>query len=678
MMELKRLGKYEIVGKIGQGGMGEVYRASDPVLNRQVAIKTMTSGGVMEEELRKRFLREAQSAALLNHPNIVTVYDFGEEQGRMYIVMELLEGTDLKDFIRRPRLSLRAQIGLMEQICDGLAFAHAKGVIHRDLKPANLHVSRDLHVKIMDFGLARLATSDITRTGLIMGTPHYMSPEQVKGEQVTTRSDVFALGAVFHELLCGRKAFDAESLHSVMYQVMHAEPPPVEQLRPDVPRALGEVVRAALDKDAARRPADAAALGRALRAASVAVSVAETQVIASRSPLASAGGETPRTGLATAGQTALEPTPAEVTRLEPTLRQEEPTAVASPTLAATRVEAPPPAPRLRSPPRPVAEGAPQAGSRRRAGVMAGGALLLVAAGVAALLSWPAPGPLPATPSAPSPAPSVVVADPQPASAPPLGAESARRANHDRDYRRAVELSSAVLAAEPANAAAREALAAAQDGLALGAAAAERVRAALRARDAGGATRGLSRLLTVDPRHPDLPVLTRGLEDLARTRVAIGPPTPVPSVPGPRVAEPAPTPSPTPASAPAPVPPPALVPPVVVPAPQPVAPSPEEAVRQTLAQYQQACARVDLLAIRRVFPLIRDGSVKAIEKMSRYDVRFEEVRVRFEGERAAVVTADASYEATPRDGRRTPTRTQRRETIRLEKGADGAWVIRSID
>jgi serine/threonine-protein kinase len=676
-MELERLGKYEIVGKIGQGGMGEVYRASDPVLNRQVAIKTMTAGGVMEEELRKRFLREAQSAALLNHPNIVTVYDFGEEQGRMFIVMELLEGTDLKDFIRRPRLSLRAQVGLMEQICDGLAFAHGKGVIHRDLKPANLHVSRDLHVKIMDFGLARLATSDITRTGLIMGTPHYMSPEQVKGEPVTTRSDVFALGAVFHELLCGRKAFDAESMHSVMYQVMHTEPPPVEQLRPELPRALGEVVRAALDKDPARRPADAAALGRALRAAAFALSAAETQVVAPRAPLPSAGGGLPRTGLAAAGQTALQATPAEPTRLEPTLRSEEPTAVASPTLAATRVEAPAAAPRLRPAPRAGAGGAPSAHSRRRAAAMAGGALLLVAAGVVALVSWPAPGSL--APAAPSPAPPVApsaVAGAQPAPAPLPGVESARRANHDRDYRRAVELARAALAVEPANVAAREALGAAQDGLAQGAAAAERVRAALRARDAGGATRALSRLATVDPGHPDLPALSRGLEDLARTTVAIAPPTPVPSGPAPRVAEPPPPPAPTPAPASANVPPPPQVPPVLAPAP--AAPRPDEAVRQTLSEYQQACARVDILAIRRVFPLIRDGSVKAIEKMSRYDVRFDGISVRFEGERAAVVTADASYEATPRDGRRTPTRTQKRETIRLEKGADGAWVIRSID
>ena len=242
-MELKRLGKYEIVGKIGQGGMGEVFRAVDPILGRPVAVKTMVTGTALEEELRKRFLREAQSAALLNHPNIVTVYDFGEEQGRMYIVMELLTGGDLKSIIRGPGLPLGSLMDLIDQICDGLAFAHAKGVIHRDLKPANIAGSGERQVKIMDFGLARFQKSDITRTGYILGTPNYMSPEQVKGEKVTTRSDVFSLGAVFHELLCGKKAFDGESMPSVMYQVMNAEPTALETLRPDDRAMVIEDVR---------------------------------------------------------------------------------------------------------------------------------------------------------------------------------------------------------------------------------------------------------------------------------------------------------------------------------------------------------------------------------------------------------------------------------------------------
>jgi serine/threonine-protein kinase len=703
-MDLKRLGKYEIVGKIGEGGMGEVYRASDPVLNRQVAIKTMSGGGAGEEELRKRFLREAQSAALLNHINIVTVYDFGEEQGRMYIVMELLEGGDLKRVIQGPMQPLRARLALMEQVCDGLGFAHAKGVIHRDLKPANIHVAPDGRVKIMDFGLARVAASDITRTGLIMGTPHYMSPEQVKGETVTTRSDVFSLGAVFHELLCGRKAFNAESMHSVMYQVANADPLPLESLQPDVPRALAELVRAALAKDPARRPADAGELGQVLRAAVSSLSAGETQMIGVRpAPAPARAGDTaharPR------GQTVPQPALVEARSLQPTVRQEEPTAVAAPTLAETPTElaqgggaaarATPARPRAQPVP---ARGAP--GAVRRTGAIAVGALAIAGAGLLALVLRSTPDGAPSAASSGSlepPPASLGLSPPPPATSGPTApdADSARRALLDRDYRRAADLAGSVLAAEPASAAARETLAAAQEALRQGTAAAERVRSALRARDALAATQALGRLVTLDPRNPELPELTRGLEGLAREATprtaAAEPATPVPDRP--RVAETAPEPS-APAAAagsPGPAPPPAsLQPAPATPAPATPPPAaappvggaavvtPENAVRQTLADYQAACARVDLLAIRRVFPLIRDASVKAIEKMSRYDVRFEDVAVRFEGERAAIVTAQAFYEATPRDARRTPTRTQKRETIRLEKGRDGAWVIRAID
>ncbi len=272
---LKRLGKYEIVEKIGQGAMGEVFRAHDPVLGRDVAVKTMAASLGADAEQRSRFQREAQSAGRLNHPNIITVYDFGEEQGQVYIAMELLEGEDLKDLAARgPAFSLQRTLDVMDQLCEGLAFAHAKGVVHRDLKPANVHVQPNGQVKIMDFGLARLNTSDMTRAGMIMGTPNYMSPEQVRGEKASARSDVFSLGVVFYELLAGRRAFDADSLHAVLFQVMQAEPPDLGGLRPDLPAPLLEVVRRAMHKDAAQRYADAAEMRDALRAAGAAAGVA--------------------------------------------------------------------------------------------------------------------------------------------------------------------------------------------------------------------------------------------------------------------------------------------------------------------------------------------------------------------------------------------------------------------
>ena len=265
-MDLRQLGKYEIVGKIGQGAMGEVFKAHDPILGRDVAIKTMTASIGSDEELRKRFHREAQSAARLSHPNIITIFDFGEDQGKVYMAMELLEGDDLKDLIgRHTPLTLEEKLGLMEQICDGLSFAHAKDVVHRDLKPANLHIQRGGQVKIMDFGLAKMASSDMTRAGMIMGTPNYMSPEQVRGEKATSRSDVFSLGAVFYELLTNRKPFEADSLHAVLFQVMQHEPESLATIAPGVPPALRQVVERAMLKDPAGRYRDGADMREALR-----------------------------------------------------------------------------------------------------------------------------------------------------------------------------------------------------------------------------------------------------------------------------------------------------------------------------------------------------------------------------------------------------------------------------
>src|SRR5262245_8030077 len=271
-MELQRLGKYQIVGKIGQGAMGEVYKAHDPILNRDVAIKTMSAAIGTDEDLRKRFHREAQSAARLSHPNIITIYDFGEDQGKVYMAMELLEGNDLKDLIGRHQpMTIEQKLGLMEQICDGLAFAHAKDVVHRDLKPANIHIQRGGQIKIMDFGLAKLSSSDMTRAGMIMGTPNYMSPEQVRGEKATARSDVFSLGAVFYELLTNRKPFEADSLHAVLFQVMQNEPEALANLIPDIPLALQHVVERAMYKDPNTRFRDAGEMREALRPARTAM-----------------------------------------------------------------------------------------------------------------------------------------------------------------------------------------------------------------------------------------------------------------------------------------------------------------------------------------------------------------------------------------------------------------------
>ncbi|HEY8231705.1 MAG TPA: protein kinase [Vicinamibacteria bacterium] len=266
-MTPERIGKYQIVGKLGQGAMGEVFRGHDPVLNRDVAIKRISSGLDADETLKKRFKREAEAVALLNHPHIITVYELGFEGEQMFMAMELLEGMDLKHAMAQRKLGLAEKLAVMEQICEGLAFAHERDLVHRDLKPANIHILPGGKVKIMDFGLARMSGSDMTSTGTVMGTPHYMSPEQVRGMKADARSDVFALGCVFYELFSGRKPFDAESMHGVLFKVMQEEPAPLTELAPELPNPYVHVIERTLAKEPADRFQSAGELLGALRLA---------------------------------------------------------------------------------------------------------------------------------------------------------------------------------------------------------------------------------------------------------------------------------------------------------------------------------------------------------------------------------------------------------------------------
>jgi serine/threonine protein kinase len=242
----QKIGKYEVLARVGKGAMGEVFKAKDPVLNRFVAIKIISANLVSDDQFRRRFLQEARSAAQLNHRHIVTVYEFNEEP-QVFMVMEFLEGSDLRDAIQRKTpLRIEEKLGILEQVSEGLGFAHSKGIIHRDLKPANIRLLPNLTPKIMDFGLARLGTSEITRAGTVMGTPDYMSPEQVRAEKVDARSDVFSAGAVLYHLLSGRKPFESESVHSILFEVLERDPPPITQLVPDLPPLVGPIVERAL------------------------------------------------------------------------------------------------------------------------------------------------------------------------------------------------------------------------------------------------------------------------------------------------------------------------------------------------------------------------------------------------------------------------------------------------
>ncbi len=265
-----RLGRYEIVRKLGEGAMGVVYEGRDPKLGRRVAIKTarreLMSSGAMTEELMQRFLREAQAAGALNHPNIVTIYDVGEEGDVSYIAMEYLEGSDLRDVIADRRcLSVEEVVNLGAVIAEALSAAHAQGIVHRDVKPANIFVQTDGRVKITDFGIARVIDSTLTQEGTLIGTPHYMSPEQFMGQRVDGRSDLFSLGVILYELLTGEKPFSGEAISTVMHQCLRVDPIPPEDLNFAVPKPLGGVVMKAMSKRPDGRYPDGRALAAALR-----------------------------------------------------------------------------------------------------------------------------------------------------------------------------------------------------------------------------------------------------------------------------------------------------------------------------------------------------------------------------------------------------------------------------
>jgi serine/threonine-protein kinase len=263
------IGRYRIVSEIGRGAMGVVYLGVDESLGRQVAIKTILASfeAVEQAGYLARFRQEAKAVGGLNHPSIITVYEFGDEKGVAYLVMEYLEGKDLRALIDSRGLDLAAAVDVAAQVAGGLAFAHSRGIVHRDVKPGNVMVGDGNRAKIMDFGIARVRSSEVqTRTGMMVGSPKYMSPEQILGRAIDHRCDVFSLGLVLHELLAGRPPFEAEDVHAVMYQICNARSAPPSAANPAVTRALDIIVARALEKDPDARYQDAGAMAADLRA----------------------------------------------------------------------------------------------------------------------------------------------------------------------------------------------------------------------------------------------------------------------------------------------------------------------------------------------------------------------------------------------------------------------------
>jgi eukaryotic-like serine/threonine-protein kinase len=266
---IDRIGPYQLVSKLGAGGMGEVYLAQDTRLARQVAVKILPREFSSDAERRGRFLREAKAASALNHPNIVTVHDFGSEREIDYLVMEYVSGKPLDRLIPHNGLKVREALHYAIQIADALGYAHAGGILHRDLKPANVMVTGNGTVKVVDFGLAKVITGDVTRSidtrdGMILGTAAYMSPEQAEGKPLDACSDIFSFGSMLYEMVTGRRPFHRDSVASTIAAIVHEEPQPVSVAADDVPAPLGAVIERCLRKDPGQRFASMAELKAAL------------------------------------------------------------------------------------------------------------------------------------------------------------------------------------------------------------------------------------------------------------------------------------------------------------------------------------------------------------------------------------------------------------------------------
>jgi eukaryotic-like serine/threonine-protein kinase len=292
------IGRYRILGELGRGAMGVVYRAQDPALDRIVALKTIILSDEAEgrEEYHKRFTQEARAAGKLTHPNIVTTFDFGEEGDLAYMAMELLEGTDLRVRLKEGALPTAEAVDIAVQVADGLGFAHERGVVHRDIKPGNIMLLERGGAKIMDFGIARMRSADFkTSTGMVLGTPRFMSPEQIAGEPVDQRSDIFSLGVMLYEMLTGAMLFAGAESAQIAHNVTNLEHEPPSLRNPEVTSLLDFVVARALKKDPAVRYQDAYELAADLRTC-----LAE---LGGRAP-AAAKGETTRTVKVAAGAKA--------------------------------------------------------------------------------------------------------------------------------------------------------------------------------------------------------------------------------------------------------------------------------------------------------------------------------------------------------------------------------------
>jgi len=288
-VEPRTLGRYELLAELGKGAMGVVYRANDPLLDRLVAIKTVNMSFDPQEmaEYEGRFYQEAKAAGSLNHPNIVIIYDIGKSGNIAYMAMEFLQGEELRSLMStgRPLAAARA-VEIAAQVAEGLAYAHEHGVVHRDVKPANIMLAITGLAKITDFGIARMRSAEVkTQTGIVLGSPRYMSPEQVAGKRAEPRSDIFSLGVILYEMLTGKPPFTGEDVTSVMFQIMNLVPPPPSSINTRVPEILDFIVAKAIAKSLDDRYSSAEEFAKDLREVAKQIDTTVHTLSATRPPV---------------------------------------------------------------------------------------------------------------------------------------------------------------------------------------------------------------------------------------------------------------------------------------------------------------------------------------------------------------------------------------------------------
>ncbi len=686
---MKSVGRYEVLEKLGQGGMGTVYKAFDPLLTRIVAIKVISGQLDAQPEHRERFFREARAAAQLSHKNIITIHDLGEQDGTPYLAMEYLEGVDLDRRLRSPSPMMLAQkLDLAIGIAEGLAHAHACGVVHRDIKPANVFVTKDGVVKLLDFGLARLVTSDLTRSAVMVGTVNYMSPEQLRGEKADHRADIFSYGVLLYELLGGRRPFQGDSAASTMYKILHETPEPLELIDPALAPPLTTVVERAIAKAREDRYQSMADLLRDLEAAYEPFRGTERRTT-SRITSALWPQADPN------AQTRLDLPDDAVTLSDETVPLSDAWRLAEGNLPRVSATPPPGRTPTPSPAIPAADGTSSrwgliaavvvlAGlgivgivSLTRNGTPTSSSSPQVSAPVAQPAPVPAPEPVP-VPVPPQPAPEAsppAPAQPQPSPQPPPATrptpETGRDSRATRQAREAAEAerrrATTALATMEGRKAAAEAASARELAAGLFAAAEQQealARQDLRAEQFGAAAGRLDATVSLY-RSAESAARTEAEQRTARARAAEE---------NRRKAEQSPKPA---LPAPLPPPPPARVDPVPAPQPPPpTGPSPQEAIGVVLQRYETALEQRDLPALKAIWPGLSGTQQSAIESefanARTIDVDLASPRIQVSGATATVVVRRL-YQLRTRDGQQLRSETTTTLTLR-QSGT--SWYIES--